>query len=115
MLLEFTVRNFLSIKEEVTLSMVASKDSSHEANTIVYSDSTKNKRALKTAVIYGANASGKTNIIKAFNFVSRFINISHEMQQGRKINRIPFKLDRAFICEPSEFQIIFKHKGTKYL
>lgn len=116
MLLEFTVRNFLSIKEEVTLSMVASKDSSHENNTIIYNENTsKSKKALKTAVIYGANASGKTNIIKAFNFVSRFINNSHEMQQGRKINRIPFKLDRAFKDEPSEFQIIFKHKGTKYL
>jgi AAA15 family ATPase/GTPase len=116
MLLQFKVKNYLSIKEESTLSMVASKDSSHENNTIIYNENTsKSKKALKTAVIYGANASGKTNILKAFNFVSRFINISHQMQQGSKINRIPFKLNRACKDEPSEFQVIFKHLGTKYL
>lgn len=115
MLLEFTVKNFLSIKDEVTLSMVASKDTSHDENLINYADGKKTKNALKSIVIYGANASGKTNILKALQFVSWFINKSHEMQQGRKIPRHAFKLNRQCLNEPSEFQIIFIHKGIKYL
>ena len=57
MILEFTVKNFLSIKEEVTLSMVASKDKLHDENLINYIDGKKVKNALKSIVIYGANAS----------------------------------------------------------
>lgn len=115
MLLEFTVRNFLSIKDEVTLNMVASKDDSFKDNTFVYENGKSEKRALKTAVLYGSNASGKTNILKAMGFVSALINKSHEMQQGRMINRMPFKLDRRCLLEPSEFKIVFMHESIKYL
>lgn len=115
MLLQFTVKNFLSIKDEVTLSMVASKDSSFEDNLLPYEDGKKIKNALKSLVIYGANASGKTNVLKALKFFTWFINNSHQMQQGRKIPRDAFKLDKECITEPSEFQIIFIHKDIKYL
>lgn len=112
MLLEFTVKNFLSIKDEVTLSMVASKDSSHENNIMPYEGGKKS--ALKSVAIYGANASGKSNILRALSFVNYFVNTSHEMQQGRSISRIPFKLDRACLNKPSEFNIIFIQDGIKY-
>ena len=115
MILEFTVKNFLSIKDEVTLSMVASKDSSFEDNLLPYEDGKKIKNALKTVVIYGANASGKTNVLRALQFFSWLINNSHEMQQGRKIPRDAFKLDNEYKNEPSEFQIIFIHNNIKYL
>ncbi|WP_026887577.1 AAA family ATPase [Clostridium beijerinckii] len=115
MLLQFTVKNFLSIKNEVTLSMVASKDSSFEDNLLPYEDGKKIKNALKSVVIYGANASGKSNILKALRFVKNFIKNSHEMQQGIKIQRKPFKLDNRCINEPSEFQILFIHNDVKYL
>lgn len=114
MLIEFTVKNFLSIKESITLSMVASKDDTHLENLIEYQDNKKNINALKTAVIYGANASGKSNVIKAVAFMKRLVKSSHEMQQGKKIKIMPFKLDRKCINEPSEFQIIFKYKNAKY-
>lgn len=115
MILEFTAKNFLSIKDEITLSMVASKDTAHDENLIEYEDGKKTKNALKSVVIYGANASGKTNILRALQFVVWFIKKSHEMQQGRLIPRDAFKLDRSCIDDPSEFQIIFIHKGVKYL
>lgn len=115
MILEFTVKNFLSIKDEVTLSMVAAKDSSHEDNLLLYEDGKQVKSALKSLVIYGANASGKSNILKALRFFKNFIKNSHEMQQGRKIPRTPFKLDIEYLKEPSEFQIIFIHNDIKYL
>ena len=66
MLIEFSIENFRSIKEKVTLSMVATKDSSLDGNLIknVLNDDS----LLKSAVIYGANASGKTNVLMALNF-----------------------------------------------
>lgn len=115
MILEFTVKNFLSIKDEVTLSMVASKDSSFEDNLLPYEDGKKIKNALKALVIYGANASGKTNVLKALQFFTWLIKSSHEMQQGRRIPRDAFKLDKEYKNEPSEFQIIFIHNDIKYL
>lgn len=114
MLIEFSVENFLSIKNKITLSMMASKDTSHPDNLISYEDHKKNVNLLKTSVIYGANASGKTNILKSMKFMSWFINNSHKMQQGKKISRIPFKLDSSCIYKPSTFEVIFIYKGIKY-
>lgn len=116
MLLEFSVINFLSIKDEVTLNMTASKDDYKlEDNTFIYENEKQEKRGVKAAALYGANASGKTNILKAMNFVSFFVNKSHEMQQGKKISRIPFRLDKSCLIEPSEFKIVFIYKNIKYL
>lgn len=112
MLIEFSVENYLSIKERITLSMVASKDQTHENNVI--KDVNKGLNILKTAVIFGANASGKTNVLKAINFVFSFLDKSHTMQQGKKILVTPFKLDRACIDKPSSFEIIFKYEEIKY-
>lgn len=81
---------------------------------IEYEDNKKTKYSLKSSVIYGANASGKTTVLKAIKFMRFLLNTSHEIQQGKKINRIPFKLDRSCINKPSEFQIIFKFEDIKY-
>lgn len=113
MLIEFSIENFLSIKDKVTLSMVASKDRSHQNNLIKNAD--KGINILNTAVIYGANASGKTTILNAIGFLSNFLNMSHEMQGGRKIRIKPFKLDRSWLNKPSSFEIIFKTEGIKYV
>lgn len=112
MLIEFSVENFLSIKDRVTLSMVSSKDTSHGNNLIKNAD--KGANILNTAVIYGANASGKTAVLNAIGFLTKFLNMSQEMQKGRKIPVNPFKLDKSYIDKPSSFEIIFKTKGIKY-
>ncbi len=114
MILQFTVKNFLSIKDEVTLNMVASKESSFEDNLLPYEDGKQMKNALKSLIIYGANASGKSNILKALRFFINFIKSSHEMQQGKKITRTAFKLDSEYLDKPSEFEIIFIHNDIKY-
>ncbi|MBU3159520.1 ATP-binding protein [Clostridium frigoris] len=113
MLMEFSVENFLSIKDRVTLTMVASKDTSHKNNLIKNAD--KGINILNTAVIYGANASGKTTVLRAIGFLANFLNSSHEMQSGKKISVKPFRLDRACLDKPSSFEIIFKTEGIKYL
>ncbi|WP_294369983.1 AAA family ATPase [uncultured Clostridium sp.] len=112
MLIEFSVENYYSIKEKVTFSMVASKDKSHEDNLIL--DSIKNINLLKTSAIYGANGSGKTTILNALNFISFLLNISNNMQRGKRIPIEPFKLERKYKNSPSIFDIIFKVNNIKY-
>jgi len=114
MLVEFSVENYLSFKDKVTLSMVASKDNSLPDNVIKSAQGTK-LDLLKSAAIYGANASGKSNLVKALRFMRSFVlESSKETQIGSKIEVIPFKLDAANKSKPSEFEIIFLHEGVRY-
>lgn len=111
MLLQFSVENFLSIKDRVTLSLVASKDDLLSENTINF-----NKiKLLKSAALYGPNASGKTNILKALSYIIYLIGNSHINQPGQKIRIIPFRLDKNTEERPSFFEIIFEIAGTKYI
>jgi AAA15 family ATPase/GTPase len=113
MLVEFSAANFLSIKEKVTLSLLASKDNSLDHHLITQSP-LKNQSLLKASAIFGANASGKSNLLKAVSFFQDFILNSHKMQQGDEINVLPFKLDENFTAKPGEFQIIFIYDGIRY-
>ncbi|MFZ3049665.1 AAA family ATPase [Methanothrix sp.] len=112
MLLEFSIENFLSFKDRTTFSMVASRDKKEQANLIEF-----NKiNVLKSAVVYGANASGKTNLIKAFRFVNNLVKNSHKNQMGEEISDVaPFKLDETYIDKPSSFEMIFIKNGIKYV
>ena len=62
MLIQFSVENYLSIKDKVVLSLLSSRDNEHPEHLIADG----NKNYLKSAVIYGANASGKSNVLNAF-------------------------------------------------
>ena len=70
MIIEFSVQNFRSIYDKVTLSMMAAKLTGKEAtlDNIFYHENYPNIPLLKSAVIYGANASGKSNVLKALHF-----------------------------------------------
>jgi AAA15 family ATPase/GTPase len=110
MLIEFSVGNFRSFKEKVTFSMVAanlvSKDKSLDENNVFAVD--KDLTLLKTAAIYGANASGKSNLAKALGFMKWFIiNSSKETQISEKIKVEQFKLSNETDSKPSFFEISF--------
>ena len=112
MLVEFSVENYLSFKERVTFSMLASSDKEHEdANVITLENG---KRYLKTAAVYGANASGKSNLLKAMSFLATFVRESHQKQIGTPTGVIPFKLDTDCLNKPSKFDIIFYNGGVRY-
>lgn len=65
-------------------------------------------RLLKSAVVYGANASGKTKLIDAAHFMRSFVlNSSKESQQGERIRVEPFRLNTATVGQPSRFEVIF--------
>lgn len=108
MLIEFSVANFRSIRERVTLSMMATDEEGLEGNVI------QPHGLLKSTVIYGANASGKSNVLKALEFMIQFVRESHRVQRGDLIPVSPFRLDVAFEKHPSEFEIFFLKDGIKY-
>ncbi len=117
MIVEFSVSNYRSIREEVTLSMVASKISSKdkrldESNTFEASD---RLTLLKSAAIYGANASGKSNLIEALRFMRSFVrNSSKDTQAGEPINIEYFRLSEETVEKPSLFQVVFILDDTRY-
>ncbi|MHC5764124.1 MAG: AAA family ATPase [Nostoc sp.] len=72
-------------------------------------------KLLKSAAIYGANASGKSNLAKALSFMKWFmINSSKETQSTEKIGVEPFELSTETEALPSFFEIVFLLNGTKY-
>lgn len=113
MLIEFKVSNFRSFKEIVTLSMVASADKEHlEANTIPID---KKLRLLKSAVIYGANASGKSNLFEAMDFMKDMvINSSKDSQASEPIQVDQFRLSTETENQPSTFEAVFLIDGIRY-
>lgn len=112
MLLEFSVGNFLSFKNKVTFSMVASSLKGHEEDNVF---SLSKMDLLKTAVVYGANASGKSNLFSSMGFMKSFVlNSSKESQSNEKISVQEFKLSSDTINKPSEFEIVFTYEGIPY-
>ncbi|MCY7408514.1 MAG: ATP-binding protein, partial [Alkalinema sp. CAN_BIN05] len=117
MLIEFTVGNYRSFKEPVTLSMVAanlvSQDKSVDENNVFAVD--EKLSLLKSAAIYGANASGKSNLAKALNFMVWFmVNSSRETQSTDAIGVEPFLLSTETESQPSFFELVFLIEGQKY-
>jgi AAA15 family ATPase/GTPase len=112
MLLEFSVENFLSFKNQVTLSMVSANIAGHEEDNVF---TINHYELLKTAIIYGANASGKTNLIKAMRFMKNMVMLSSkESQSGEAIDVESFKFSMDTHDQPSEFEIIFIYKKVVY-
>jgi len=103
MLLEFKVANFKSFNEEQVFSLVATKDTTHPDNLI----NAGKLNLLKTAAIFGQNASGKSNFVNAVWFVERFVGMSAtKMNQGDLIPTVaPFRLTPESKAKPSCFQI----------
>lgn len=112
MLIEFSVKNFLSFKELQTFSMVASSDDSRiNENTF----SVGKYNLLKGALVYGANASGKTNFIKAFHIFRLFILYSYSSLNKEIIKSfIPFELNDESEKNPCFFEIVFIFKEFQY-
>lgn len=108
MLLEFSCANHKSIKDPVLFSTVASKDTINEDSLYMYGST----RVLRTAVIYGANGSGKSNFIDAIQFVKNLVINSINHQPGQGILQKPHKLSGA--DAESKYAIQFVTNGIRY-
>lgn len=114
MLIEFSVTNFRSIREKQALSLVAGSGKEMPDNTFE-PNAPKAPRLLRSAALYGPNASGKTNVINALGFMRDFVRDSATGREPKaKTGAPPFLLDRDSRNHPSEFEVLFIHKGIRY-
>lgn len=111
MILEFSVKNFLSFKEKATLSMIANSNKGLDDNYIEISGN----KVLKSAAIYGANASGKSNLFKILTLVVLMLRSSNSFDINAKLPLVPFKFDKDSVNKPSEFEIKFILDETRYV
>ncbi len=111
MIIEFSLKNYLSFKEKVTFSMLANSSNELENNYVL----SGNKKILKTAAIYGANASGKTNLFKALTMVVLMLRNSNNTDLNDKLPVVPFKFDKNLVNKPSEFEIKFIVNEIRYV
>ncbi len=117
MLIEFSVENFLSFKDLTTLSMVVAKSfKEHHDSHIINID--EKLALLKSAIIYGNNASGKSNFLEAIGFMKATVLHSFRdalMDNSEQISSLEkFALSSATENETSFFEILFIHQKRKY-
>jgi AAA15 family ATPase/GTPase len=109
MLIRFTVENFLSFKDREVFSLIPGRGtlkSHHKSKSI------KGTSALKTAVVYGANASGKSNLIKAIEFGKELVLKGNKAEQPIKFSS--FKLDKELLKQNSRIEYEIQHKNKNY-
>lgn len=115
MLLQFNVANYRSIKEPQLLNMVASKDKVHEDTHCIPTGILGIPHVLRSAVLYGANASGKSNLINALAFMRSLVETSAvSIREGQALNLSSFRFDPETVDKPSVFEITILEKGVRY-
>lgn len=113
MLLRFSVQNYLSVAETNEISLVASSLKGPECKLVAIPGT--DLSALPSAIIYGANASGKTSFLRAFSFFRGAILNSHTQGDPEGgVRRVPFKLDPAKASEPTSFEAEFVLDGIRF-
>ena len=111
MIQEIKIKNFRSFKDEVTFSFEASNDKFAEDSQVVQIN--ENTRLLRFAVVYGYNASGKSNLLDVFEFLYDFWFYKPK-DMDVKTGTIPFKLDKSSLAELTRIELVFYVEDTKY-
>lgn len=115
MLIEFRTKNFRSLRDEQVLSLAASKDRTLLDSHTVPTGLKAAPALLRSAVIYGANASGKSNLIKALQYMRGVVVESATViQPGQTFGVQPFRLDGGSPVQPTSFEITFLLDGIRY-
>jgi AAA15 family ATPase/GTPase len=110
MLVQFSVGNFLSFKEKRTLNLEAKGISELKTNISTF----KFEKILRSAIIYGANSSGKSNLIKALERMREVVLTSVRLNDTDELNYSPFLLSTETESQPTFFEIVFWHDSTRY-
>ena len=114
MLLEFRLRNFRSFRQETVLSLVASSDKHLASTNTVSAGLPGLPSAVRSAVLYGANASGKSNLLRALGYMRAVILESHALRPDQTYAVQPFRLDAEAVKEPAMFEATILLEGTRY-
>jgi AAA15 family ATPase/GTPase len=110
MLVNFTFQNFRSIRDEKTLSMEASSIKELKESVI----NNGSYKILPAAVMYGANSSGKSNVLQALQTMRGVLLDSVKLNPKDELNYQPFKLDNESAQKPTSFEIQFIQDKIKY-
>lgn len=114
MLLEFRVKNYRSFGQESVFSLVASSDKhlidTNTAETGVVSV----PRVVRSAALYGANASGKSNLLRAMQLMRGVVLESVILKPEQHFNVPPFRLDEKLKDEPTLFEVTLVLNGVRY-
>lgn len=113
MLVDFTVRNYRSIRDEQRLSLVATSSSDKEETQIFDSGAPGVDRLLRSAVIYGANAAGKSNFLRGLGAMKTMVVTSSGRQVGDTLPIEPFLLDGSSGAETT-FEVVMIVDRVKY-
>ena len=119
MLCQFTVKNFKSIRDEVTFDMQAATISEHEDRIIRYTD---DELYLPVSAVYGPNGGGKSNVLEALHsLVTKVLRplyaTSNNEDVAIKMKKLviePFAFDKKTISEPTEFELFFRTALAEY-
>ena len=112
MLIQFNFKNFKSFRDEVSLDLSATKITEHEDHVVDIA----NDKLLKVAAIYGANASGKSNVYDAFDYMSYYVTESFNFgddEEGRRKKTVgyqkvtPFLFDDNSRNEETTFEVFY--------
>ncbi len=114
MLIQFSVKNFRSIKDQQTLSLVAGKGDEHVGTNTFEPGTSSSMPLLRSAAIYGPNASGKSNLLQALAVMKRIVINSAASQRGEKLPLTPFLFDSLTDQEPTEFEVVFLVEQIRY-
>ena len=110
MMINFSVKNFRSIKDEITIEFNASSDKEH----LNFVTETKYCNILNATAIYGLNASGKSNLVRAMQLFSALLNLSVRNETLLSQLIVPFAFDNDGAGIPSEFNINFIYENVRY-
>ena len=113
MLLNFSVENFRIFRDRTTLSMEATPDNSHEDELLI--TPAVRSRVLRSAVIYGANASGKTKFLEAMELMRNFVMGSFGHMPNTRLNHTPFLYDKKCASKPTSFEADIVTDNVRYV
>lgn len=115
MLIEFSVTNYRSFLTSQSLTLAANTATELREENSFASPVSNLPRLLRSAVVYGPNAAGKSNLVQAIAFIKKFVlSSAKESQEGEKVNVTPFLFNRESSRNPSEFEVLFIQGGIRY-
>jgi len=115
MLIEFSVTNYRSFLTTQSLTLTANPATELQEENSFVSSVSNLPRLLRSAVVYGPNAAGKSNLIQAIAFMKGFVlSSAKESQEGEKIDAAPFLFNRQSSRNSSEFEVLFIQECIRY-
>lgn len=114
MLIEFSVVNWRSFKDGQSLNLILAKGDELAETNSFQAAAPATAQLLRSAAIYGPNAAGKSNLLRAMRVMKRMVMDSAKGQRGDDIPVVPFLLDSATEKAPSEFEVTFVAENVRY-